>query len=209
MEAYTSILGIPKERLEKFYGKEVIEADRDLVEQEAEIMINAAKNSRVAFLVVGDVFGFLFFLFFGIFFLFCSHFFILHHSATTHTDLWLRCNHENIDVQVVHNASIMNAVACSGLQLYHFGETISMCFFTPTWRPDSFYEKIKLNRQRGQHTLCLLDIKVKEQSEENFLRNRKIYEPPRFMTVNQCVEQLLEIEEKRKENGKILNQFAN
>ena len=28
-----------------------------------------------------------------------------------------------------------------------------------------------------------------------------MYEPPRYMTVTQCIEQLLEIEDKRKENG--------
>ena len=69
----------------------------------------------------------------------------------------------------------MNAVACTGLQLYHFGETVSIVFFTDTWRPDSFYDRVKVNRQNGQHTLCLLDIKVKEQ--------------------------LLEVEEKRQEGG--------
>lgn len=58
MECYTSILGIPKERLEDFYGKPVIEADRDLVEQGSDEMINAAKEKKVAFLVVGDVFGY-------------------------------------------------------------------------------------------------------------------------------------------------------
>lgn len=115
----------------------------------------------------------------------------------------MRCKQENVEVQVVHNASIMNAVACTGLQLYHFGETVSIVFFTPNWRPDSFYDRIKLNRQNGQHTLCLLDIKVKEQSEENLLRGKLIYEPPRYMSVNQCIEQLLEVEEKRKEGGKI------
>ena len=121
--------------------------------------------------------------------------------ATTHTDLWLRCKQEQVEVEVVHNASIMNAVACTGLQLYHFGETVSIVFFTPTWRPDSFYDRVKCNRQNGQHTLCLLDIKVKEQSEENLLRGKLIYEPPRFMTVNQCLEQMLEIEEKRQEGA--------
>eukprot|EP00026_Physarum_polycephalum_P019317 Phypoly_transcript_21280.p1 GENE.Phypoly_transcript_21280~~Phypoly_transcript_21280.p1 ORF type:complete len:118 (+),score=4.68 Phypoly_transcript_21280:285-638(+) len=49
------------------------------------------------------------------------------------------------------------------------------------------------------HTLCLLDIKVKEQSMENLLRGRLIYEPPRYMTVQTCIEQLLEIEQKRQE----------
>ena len=41
------------------------------------------------------------------------------------------------------------------------------------------------------------DIKVKEQSIENLMRGRKVFEPPRFMTVNQCCEQLLEVESKR------------
>ncbi len=45
-------------------------------------------------------------------------------------------------------------------------------------------------------TLLPPDIKVKEQSFENMARGRKIYEPPRYMTVNQCVAQLLEVEEK-------------
>jgi diphthine synthase len=86
----------------------------------------------------------------------------------------------------------MNAIGATGLQLYNFGQTVTIVFWTEKWRPDSFYNRIKQNLAMGLHTLCLLDIKVKEQSEENLLRNRKIYEPPRFMTNNQCVQQLLE-----------------
>ena len=93
----------------------------------------------------------------------------------------------------------MNAIGCCGLQLYNYGQTVSIVFFTPSWRPDSFYDKIKQNQQLGLHTLCLLDIKVKEQSEENMARGRKIFEPPRFMTVGQAIEQLLEVEQRRKE----------
>lgn len=51
----------------------------------------------------------------------------------------------------------------------------------------------------GLHTLVLLDIKVKEQSYENMARGRKIYEPPRFMTVSQCARQMLEVEVERRE----------
>ena len=47
----------------------------------------------------------------------------------------------------------------------------------------------------------LLDIKVKEQSLENMARGRKIYEPPRYMTVAQCAEQMIEIEEEVKKEG--------
>ena len=73
-------------------------------------------------------------------------------------------------MQVIHNASILNAVGACGLQLYNFGQTVSLVFFTDTWKPDSFYDRIRENAELGLHTLVLLDIKVKEQSEENLAR---------------------------------------
>jgi diphthine synthase len=79
-----------------------------------------------------------------------------HIRATTHTDLVIRARELDIPVQVIHNASIMNAIGACGLQLYNFGQTISIVFFTDTWRPDSFYDRIKENRDLGLHTLCLL-----------------------------------------------------
>jgi len=90
--------------------------------------------------------------------------------ATTHTDIILRARALKITVRVIHNASIMNAVGACGLQLYSFGQTVSLVFFTDTWKPDSFYDRIKENADLGMHTLVLLDIKVKEQSEENLAR---------------------------------------
>lgn len=39
-------------------------------------------------------------------------------------------------------------------------QSISIVFFTKSWRPDSFYDRIRDNRRAGVHTLCLLDIKV-------------------------------------------------
>lgn len=92
----------------------------------------------------------------------------------------------------------MSAIGATGLQLYNFGQTVSMVFFTDTWKPASFYDRLKENSQIGLHSLVLLDIKVKEQSLANLARGRKIYEPPRFMTVAQCATQMLEIE---KESG--------
>ena len=119
--------------------------------------------------------------------------------ATTHTDLVLRARELDIPVQSIPNASIMSAIGNTGLQLYNFGQTVSMVFFTETWKPSSFYDRIKENRQIGLHTLVLLDIKVKEQSLENLARGRKIFEPPRYMTVTQCASQMLETEEERRE----------
>lgn len=119
--------------------------------------------------------------------------------ATTHTDLVLRARELAIPVRCIHNASIMSAIGATGLQLYNFGQTVSMVFFTETWKPSSFYDRLKENRQAGLHTLVLLDIKVKEQSLENLPRGRKIFEPPKFMTVAQCASQMLETEETRGE----------
>ncbi|KAI6115233.1 diphthine synthase isoform b [Pisolithus croceorrhizus] len=177
LEAYTSILLVNKERLETFYGKEVIVADRDMVEAQAEEILHGADKQDVSLLVVGDPFG-----------------------ATTHIDIVLRARSSGISVRVIHNASIMNAVGACGLQLYNFGQTVSLVFFTDTWKPDSFYDRIRENMGLGLHTLVLLDIKVKEQSEENLARGRKIYEPPRYMSIPQAVSQLLEVESLRSEN---------
>ncbi|KAJ4899136.1 hypothetical protein Rs2_13087 [Raphanus sativus] len=57
---------------------------------------------------------------------------------------------------------------------------LSCTAFTETWRLDSFYEKIKKNRSLELPTLG----------------GKKQYEPPRYMTVNTAVKQLLEVEEK-------------
>ncbi|KAG6873552.1 hypothetical protein C0995_014422 [Termitomyces sp. Mi166 len=182
LEAYTSILMVQKDRLyssktlfrkEAFYGKELILADRDTVEtQSDEILHNADKEDGK-----GEM--------------------NLIISATTHTDIVLRARALKIPTRVIHNASIMNAVGACGLQLYNFGQTVSLVFFTETWKPDSFYDRIKENADLGLHTLVLLDIKVKEQSDENLARGRKIYEPPRYMSIPLAVSQLIEIESLR------------
>ena len=102
-------------------------ADRETVEQQCEeLLLLPAKEQDVALLVVGDPF-----------------------AATTHTDLITRCKQLGVrkerdsphviyicsqqlyiflwqvPVQAVHNASIMNAIGCCGLQLYNFGRTVS------------------------------------------------------------------------------------
>lgn len=118
-----------------------------MVETQSDEILRDADKEDVAFLVVGDPFG-----------------------ATTHTDIILRARALEIPVRVIHNASIMNAVGACGLQLYNFGQTVSLVFFTETWKPDSYYDRVKENVQLGMHTLVLLDIKVKEQSEENLAR---------------------------------------
>lgn len=168
-----------------------------MVESSSDEILAGADQHDVAFLVVGDPFGY-------------APFLSLSRSyreykadnlyrATTHTDLLLRARQLSIPTHTIHNASILSAIGTTGLQLYNFGQTVSMPFFTDTWKPSSFYDRVAENRRIGLHTLVLLDIKVKEPNLENLARGRKIYEPPRFMTVAECAKQMLETEEDRKE----------
>lgn len=182
LECYTSILSINKEDLESYYEKEIIIADRDFVECRAEEIYEPAKGegNNVSLLIVGDPV-----------------------CATTHTDIMIRALELGIEVELIHNASVMGAAGSCGLQLYNFGATISIPFFEGNWRPTSFYPKIKYNRAGGMHTLCLLDIKVKEPDFEAMKKGRIVYLPPRFMSVNVACEQLIEAEDT--ENGMAYN----
>jgi diphthine methyl ester synthase len=173
LEFYTSILGIDNAKLEAFYGVPVILADRTMVESEADSIYLAAKEENIGFLVVGDPL-----------------------CATTHTDLIIRARDLNIPVEIIHNTSVMGASASCGLQLYQFGYCVSIPLFEGTWRPDSFYNRIVYNKEGGMHTLALLDIKVKEPDYATHRGGKLKYLPPRFMTVNTAIEQLLEAEDK-------------
>lgn len=180
LEHYTSILGVDKEKLESFYGKTIELADRDLVEKEIENkIITPAKDKDVALLVVGDPFG-----------------------ATTHADILLRAKELEVPTQIVHNASIMNAIGAVGLELYKYGKTTSIPFWDDSFEPETPYDVIKMNQKNGLHTLCLLDIKVKEPTKEELRLGKTLSEPkPRFMTVKQGLEILEKIEEKRQEKA--------
>ena len=149
-----------------------------MVESQSDDILHEADTKDIAFLVVGDPF-----------------------SATTHTDLALRCRQHDppIPIRTLPNASILTAVGATGLSLYNFGQTVSMVFFTETWKPSSFYDRVAENAGLGLHTLLLLDIKVKEPDLQALARGKIVYEKPRFMTVAQCATQMLEIEEERKQ----------
>ncbi|MBT3406829.1 diphthine synthase [Candidatus Woesearchaeota archaeon] len=178
LEYYTCILHSSKEELEELYGKPIILADRELVEKKAEeTILKDAKESNTAFLVIGDPM-----------------------AATTHVDLAQRAKKLGIDVNIIHNASVINAIGETGLELYKFGKTTSICFEQGDYLPETPYDVIKLNQQNGLHTLCLLDIKVKEESIEHMKEGKKVYEKPRFMSIAESIRTLIKIEDKRKEN---------
>jgi diphthine synthase len=171
LEFYTSRLKCSKKDLEKFYGKEIILADRDLVEKKAEeTILKDAKSLDVSFLVVGDIF-----------------------SATTHMDLWLRAKELGIKTRFIHGAGVFCGISETGLQLYKFGKTTSIPFPTEKWKPETPYDIIKQNLENGSHTLVLLDLTPAED---------------KFMTVNEAVKYLMEIEDKRGEGVFTKNTFC-
>ena len=175
LEGYTSIINCPKEKLESFYGKKITIADRNMVEGRSDEILEPAKKKAVSFLVVGDPFG-----------------------ATPHSDLFLRAKEKKIEVKIIHNASIMNAIGETGLELYKFGKATSIVF-DDGWLPETPYDAIRENISRGLHTLCLLDIKVAEPSKENLRKGISKPEPARYMTASEAIGILRKIEAKRKE----------
>jgi diphthine methyl ester synthase len=165
LEAYTSILQCSLKDLEEFYQKSIVVCDREFVEQKVEAMLELALVEDVAFLVIGDVFG-----------------------ATTHVDLYQRALKKGVKVEVVFNASVLSAVGVTGLELYKFGKVTSICFESGK----TAYDVVKMNKANGLHTLCLLDIKVKEPTKEALLKGFKEYLEPKFMTVNEGLQKLVD-----------------
>jgi diphthine synthase len=178
-----------QEQLQEFYGRSIQLADRDFVESHAEEIYQPALNKNVALLVIGDPV-----------------------AATTHVDLVLRAKEMGVRVELIHNASIMTACGTCGLQLYHFGQTVSLPFWDTAQRTSmestlssssssptpitSWYSKILYNRRGGLHTLCLLDIQMKEPDYPLLAQTGKLrYLRPRFMTVSTAARQLIQAEQ--------------
>jgi len=141
LETYTSILQCKVDDLEELYGKKIIPANRELVEKQAEIILENAKDNDVAFLVIGDAM-----------------------CATTHKDLMLRAVKEGIKTQVIHNASIINAIGITGLEVYKFGKTTSIPFENENVKAP--FEVYQSNLKNNLHTLFLLDLNPEK---DNFL----------------------------------------
>lgn len=161
IELYTSVWR-GKEKLEKIIGKEIEELKREDLEQHASRIIDEAKTKNVVVFVPGDPM-----------------------IATTHTILIEQARKDNIEVNIVHNASIVSAIGETGLHIYKFGASATVPFPEKTKGrpPESVYNVIKLNKKTGLHTLLLLDIT-----------------PEHCMTANEAMEILLSIEKQRKED---------
>ena len=141
LENYTSRLQVPVEKLEEFYGKKIILADRDLVENNFDKIINESKKKNVALLIVGDVV-----------------------CATTHISMILRLKESKIGYRLIHNSSIFDIVGETGLELYKFGKVTSIPFENSN--VETPYDVLKENGEL--HTLFLLDLDPANNKFMNF-----------------------------------------
>jgi diphthine synthase len=136
LENYTVEFPYSLKELEKVIGKKLIPAGRDFTESMNKLL-GEAKKENVALLVYGSPL-----------------------TATTHISLVQEARKQKIKYEIIYNASILDAVAETGLQLYKFGRTASM----PAWnrekhyQPDSFMDILKENRFINAHSLILIDI---------------------------------------------------
>ncbi len=78
--------------------------------------------------------------------------------ATTHIALLKEAKKIQVKTEVIHNVSILNAIAQTGLSIYKFGKIASMPEWKQDYKPESFYETIKQNLSIQAHTLLLVDI---------------------------------------------------
>ncbi|MEM5773026.1 MAG: diphthine synthase [Candidatus Aenigmatarchaeota archaeon] len=163
LELYTTAWFGDIKRLEEIVGKKIEILKRKDLEESSDKILEEAKAQDIAILVGGDPL-----------------------VATTHSALLLEAKKKEIKTKVIHNSSIISAIAETGLHIYKFGPCVTIPFPEKTKGklPESIYETIKMNKAHGLHTLCLLDI----DAEEN-----------RLMSVKEALEILFNIEEMRRE----------
>jgi diphthine synthase len=136
LEGYTINLPYTLNALEKIIGKRVFPAERDFIES-MDKLLEEARKENIALLVYGSPL-----------------------TATTHIALVHEAKEKKVKCEIIFNASIIDAIGETGLQLYKFGKISSM----PAWQrdkhyqPDSFMEIVKENRFINAHSLILIDI---------------------------------------------------
>lgn len=122
--------------LEEETGKEIEEIARKDLEDVVKNTLEFAKENKLAILVPGDPL-----------------------VATTHHIVLETAAEMDIDYRVYHAPSVFTAaIGESGLDIYKFGPTTTIPFWSAKYKPVSFIDVIKKNHDNGQHTLVLLDV---------------------------------------------------
>lgn len=133
LENYTVDFPYTHQALIDEIGKKFITADREKVEG-LEI-VDEAKKMDVALLVYGSPL-----------------------TATTHITLIEEAILSGIKYRVINNASVLDGISETGLQMYKFGKIASLPEWKKSYEPDSFMEIVKENQSIKAHTLLLIDI---------------------------------------------------
>ena len=148
LENYTVEFPYSKKELEDVIKKKIILADRKFIESLK--IIDEAKKTDVALLVYGSPL-----------------------TATTHISLIQEANKSDVKHKTIYNASVFDAVAETGLQIYKFGKITSM----PEFEANSFMEIVKENQSINAHSLILVDIGLEfEKALEKLEKAAKKYE---------------------------------
>ena len=158
LENYTVDFPYTIGQLSEVIGKKIIPADRKRVEELS--LVDEANRLDIALLVYGSPL-----------------------TATTHITLLQEAKRLGVKTKVIHSASVLDAVAETGLQLYKFGKTASMPAWKKSFTPDSFMEIVKDNQKTNAHSLILIDIglefpnalnQLEESAEKHKIKLNKI-----------------------------------
>lgn len=133
LENYTVDFPYTQHQLEEIINKKVKLANREKVENLS--LVDEAEKLNVALLVYGSPL-----------------------TATTHITLVDECRKSKIKYKIIYNASIFDAIAETGLQLYKFGKVASMPAWKKSFEPTSFMKIVQQNMSQEAHSLILVDI---------------------------------------------------
>jgi len=134
-ELYTAAWGGDLKKLGKETGKEIKILERKDVEEGSDELLEESGKKKVVLLVPGDPL-----------------------VATTHIHLMTEAVEKGVDFRVIHSSSVYTSVATTGLQIYKFGRTATVITPEKGYESEGFYDVLKENKEKGMHTLLLLDV---------------------------------------------------
>jgi len=137
LESYTSIIDNESIQFVATQTKKtLIGTKRGDFEENLKATVAGAKKKRIAILVTGDPL-----------------------IATTHHIILDECSKQGVDALVFHAPSIFSSlIGESGLDIYKFGPTTTIPYWSEHYKPVSFIHSIRKNLDNKQHTIVLFDI---------------------------------------------------
>lgn len=137
VEFYTSLIpNSTKEYLENLLKKKIEVLERSGLEEKSDEILNKAKDKKIMILVPGDPMVF-----------------------TTHHSIWLEAKRMKVKTEIIHATSVYSAaISSSGLQVSKFGRSVTLPLRFNKEEYDSICENIIENKNRGLHTLVLMEI---------------------------------------------------